>query len=324
MRMRSRLRDSGDPDLPLREIRTDRLTLVFVPAVGGRLLSLQVDGRELLWRNPRFFDAGLRAVRPRREWPRIDGTFASWANVGGSKSWPAPQGWGGPGEWAGPPDEILDAGPWVWDESDAGDGLIVTLTSSDDPRTGLRLERRFTIPARGTAFEQTLTLTNVAATTVTWAPWEVCQVDTAPIGGRRGTIRVPVEGGRAPLELGDYAGALSVTRTGEAIEVPVQDVVAKRGFADAVGSITWNAPDGAGLTLEFSPQDLPYPDGGARVELWMQAPLDRPLPELSGLHPDAHLAELEVLGPLATLAPGERTRYGIGWLATPPSGPSGG
>lgn len=315
--MRSRLRDSGDPELELREINTDRMTLVFLPSVGGRMLSLRVDGRELLWQNPHFFDSELRAQRPRSSWRSVDGTFASWSNVGGSKSWPAPQGWGGDGEWAGPPDAVLDSGRWTWYDSEWPDGgSIITMTSPDDPRTGLRMRRRFIVPASGSVFSETISLTNVSDRTVTWAAWEVCQVATTPRDAGRGVVRIAVDDDAAPLNQGDYRGTLEWSRTPSgSIEVPVQDVVAKRGFPTATGSIAWIDVDGATLELRFAPQDRAYPDGGSRAELWMQAPVAEPIAELSGLHPDAYLAELEVLGPLTELEPGETTHHWIRWEA---------
>lgn len=315
--MPSRPRDSGDAALPLYEVSTDRLRLTFLPTVGGRLLSLRIDDDELLWRNPAFFDADLRVVRPRATWSVVDGTFASWSNVGGSKSWPAPQGWGGEGEWAGPPDAVLDAGAWEWDEADEGDRIVITMTSADDPRTGLRLQRRFEIPSTGTRFAQTISMTNIGDRDVTWAPWEVCQVATAAgAGGSDAAVVVGVDGTAAPLEQGDWVGRLEWHRTDRRIELPVQEVVGKRGFPDATGSVAWRGPEGLGLELRFDPvEGARYPDGGARVEVWMQAPAE-PIADLSGLHPTDHLAELEVLGPLADLPPGASTSLEVEWVLT--------
>jgi hypothetical protein len=47
----ARLIETGDPDLVLHEVVTDRLRLRFLPGVGGRLLALAIDGSELPWRN---------------------------------------------------------------------------------------------------------------------------------------------------------------------------------------------------------------------------------------------------------------------------------
>ncbi|MBT2515978.1 hypothetical protein J7E29_00845 [Streptomyces sp. ISL-90] len=315
--MLSRTLDSGDPALPLHAVANDRLRLVFLPTIGGRLISLRVDGRELLWHNPALLDDELRAVVPMSSWPVVDGTLASWANVGGSKSWPAPQGWNGPDQWQGPPDAVLDSGEYAWRESPTDDGLLLSLTSADDPRTGLRIERRFEIPHAGAEFVETLALTNASDRPVRWAPWEVCQVDIdAGARAQDAAVVVAVKGRLEPIDLGDHHGTLATRRVDGHVEVPVQDVIGKRGFADATGSIAWRGPDGEGLELRFEPvAHAEYPDHGSRAEVWMQTPLPGPLPSLSSMRVDARLAELEVLGPLVTLEPGGSTELDIRWIA---------
>lgn len=320
LRVHSEVLSSGDPDLELRVVTNGRLRLAFLPAVGGRLLSLEVGGRELLWRNPAFFDASLRAVVPRGRWPTIDGSLASWSNVGGSKSWPAPQGWDGPGQWPGPPDATLDAGEWSWDEHWNGGTLEIEMTSPDDERTGLRITRRFTIAPDDLRLRQRVEFTSIGSAAVRWAPWEVCQVNTSQgVGVASSGIRVTTAGG-TPLHQGDWWRRIRAIVGPDSVMIPVQDAVGKRGFADATGRVEWIAPDGAGLALCFEPDaHAEYPDGGARAEVWMQAPTPSPLEGLSGLHPDAYLAELEVLGPLATLGPGEQAGLDIVWEVHAPS-----
>lgn len=315
--MHSGTLDSGDPDLPLHAVANDRLRLVFLPTVGGRLISLRVDGRELLWHNPALLDDELRAVVPRSSWPVLDGTFASWANIGGSKSWPAPQGWDGPDQWQGPPDAVLDSGEYVWRESPTADGVRIVLTSAEDPHTGLRIERRFDVPSSGTEFAESLALTNATDRPVRWAPWEICQVDIAAgMGVPDAAVVVAVEGGLEPIDLGDHHGRLVTRRIDGQVEIPVQDAIGKRGFADATGSIAWRGPDGEGFELRFEPvPHADYPDHGSRAQVWMQAPMPDPVPSLSGMRVDARLAELEVLGPLVTLEPGGSTELGIRWIA---------
>ncbi len=306
---------SGDPDTPLYGVSTERLELVFLPTAGGRLISLRVDGRELLWRNPQFFDDDVRLRVPRAEWSPIDGTFASWSNLGGSKVWPAPQGWGGENEWPGPPDEVLDAGAWTLRESRDGEFIRIELVSPDDPRTGLRITRIFSIPEHGTWMHERIVFRATGARAVTWAPWEVCQIDTrGSVGVADSVIRVATAGAE-PVRLGTWWNEISVDVTDTQVVIPVQDVVAKLGFADATGSIDWTTADGARLALQFTPEPgETYPDGGSRVEVWMQAPMEHPVPALSGLHPDAYVAELEVLGPLRTLHPGDTTSLEITWV----------
>ncbi len=297
----------------------DALSLVFWPACGGRLISLRVDGTELLWRSPEFFD-GDTLVRPRSTWPVLDGSMASWSNVGGSKTWPAPQGWSGPDQWPGPPDPVLDSGVWSVLQSRHDGARELAMTSPADPRSGLRVTRSFLVPATGNCFRQRNTFTNVSGRPVTWSIWEVCQVDTAGFE-TGGELRVAVADAAEPRVMIEAFGTMPVGTFADGHRVlQVPDVVGKLGFANATGSVELARPDGATLRIEFEPEHAAsYPDDGSLVELWLQCPLAEPLAEFSGLHPRARLAELEVLGPLLTLQPGESSSLDLVWSATPPA-----
>lgn len=313
------------PDgLPVHAVQTPDLRLAFLPTVGGRLISAQCRGAELLWRNPEYLDADLRTVRPRRDWAPLDASMGSWANVGGSKTWPAPQGWSGSGEWPGPPDPVLDSGHWTvashWAERE--ERLLIRLTSPDDPRSGLRVTREFSVPASGTTFEQRNRFYNTTDRSVRWALWEVCQVDTAqfaaPHGDAGAGIWVGVAGSAAPMNMVEADGVIAVSEplTGRRA-VEIADVVAKVGFTDATGQIEFRRPDGAGVDWRFDVSGGQYPDGGCQVELWMQYPTSEPLAALGGLHPSARLVELEALSPLYDLAPDETAELAITWDMTP-------
>ena len=54
-----------------------------------------------------------------------------------------------------------------------------------------------------------------------------------------------------------------------------------------------------------------YPDQGSPLEIWLEHTLPAPLAELGGLNPPARIVELEVLGPVKTLAPGEQSELVI-------------
>jgi hypothetical protein len=61
--------------------------------------------------------------------------------------------------------------------------------------------------------------------------------------------------------------------------------------------------------LRFDPDRAGrYPDRESRVEVWLEHPLEVPLPHLGGLQPHHRVAECEVLGPLRTMAPGASAR----------------
>ncbi|MWV57788.1 DUF4380 domain-containing protein [Rathayibacter sp. VKM Ac-2754] len=305
--------ESRGGDLPLLAVSTPDLELVFAPTCGGRLLSLVVGGHELLWQNPELVSSALTPVAPVAEWPAGTGGMSTWANLGGSKTWPAPQGWSGPDEWAGPPDPVLDSGAWASEWTVDESSVEVVLTSPDDPRSGLRVTRRFTIPAVGSSFGERVTFENVSATERRWAIWEVCQVATAPGGG----VVVPHEGEPVELDLGSYEGAVSSSLEGRDVVLPLGTGVAKRGYPRASGSVQYRESSGASLRLATEPAaEGEWPDGGSKVEVWLQRPTDAPIDSLEGLHPTAHLVELEVLGPLTALPPGGSCDLEIAWSAS--------
>ena len=71
----------------------------------------------------------------------------------------------------------------------------------------------------------------------------------------------------------------------------------------------------AGTLSSFVPFDVDpageYPDEGSPLEIWLEHPLPDPLAELGDQDPPARIVELEVLGPLTTLAPGAATALTI-------------
>jgi hypothetical protein len=68
------------------------------------------------------------------------------------------------------------------------------------------------------------------------------------------------------------------------------------------GWVTYGA-----LTLSFAVDPAgEYPDAGSPLEIWLEHPLPQPLAELGDLDPPARIVELEVLGPLTTLEPGQK------------------
>ncbi|GAB3140640.1 DUF4380 domain-containing protein [Amycolatopsis stemonae] len=258
------------------------LRLGLVPELGGRLLSVSRRGVELLWRN-----ADLLADDLRGEYAPNSGRMGDWVNYGGDKTWPAPQGWSGPREWAGPPDPVLDSGPYTA----VVDGDTVTMTSAPDPRTGLRLTRAITILDDG--YRLDLRASNTARHPVRWALWNVTQL---PGGGTvtAGLARPDV------VALVSGTGTPEYTVDGDRLVVPPQDVVGKLGVPGTAGWVSYGA-----LTLSFAVDPAgEYPDRGSPLEIWLEHPLPSPLAELGDLDPPARIVELEVLGPLTTLAPG--------------------
>lgn len=284
------------------------LRLGFVPALGGRLLSVRLRGQELLWRNTTLLDDALHPVGSHLPEP-VSGAMSLWNNYGGDKTWPAPQGWSSATEWAGPPDPVLDSGFYDWSVDRTADSATVTMTSGHDPRTGLTLTRAITLPCGQSAYDVYLSAQNTSDDTVRWALWNVTQ----RAGGEPGSggVDIGVEpGDHRSVELAVGTGAPHVeTLSADRLHVAHQDVVGKVGVPGASGWLAHNA-FGTTATQTFTVDPTAdYPDDGSRVEVWMEYPITEPIDHLGGLHPSARIVEIELLGPSTALAPGDRTDY---------------
>lgn len=270
------------------ELGNDRLRLGFLPSLGGRLLSLRIDGMELLWRD----EAALEAHLAHRADP------GAWINAGGSKTWPAPQ-----HAWGGPPGPI-DGDPFATHRFDTGAASGIRLTSPPDPRTGLEVVREFELPRTGAGFRQRTTFRNHSRATVTWAIWEVCQLAADP-GDR---IEVDADDD-APVAIGETVPA---HRDGNRWSVPLAGAHGKIGFPGATGRAGCRREDGAGFDWRFDPEPgRPHPDADSRVTVYVQAE--------AGRHPRSTYAELELLSALAALPPGATIAQRIDWTVIPPS-----
>jgi hypothetical protein len=311
-------------------LQTDDVRVGVVPALGGRVLSLVTRAGEHLFRNRELLDD---AVHPTREIAEIqkasNGALGSWLNWGGDKTWPAPQGWFRPDEWPGPPDAVLDGGPYIasWNVDDRG--ASVEMRSPHDPRTGLSIRRRVEVTRGKSGYRLTSTYTNTRDRDVRWAIWQVVQLP----GARRVAVEATEVGlgvwistgqdPEVPVEhLIAGTGHLKVDHgCAEVVWVPPQDVVGKVGFPTASGWLA-HANDGRLTALRFVPEPgATYPDRGSRVEVWMEHPLSKPLPELGGLRPRNRVVECEVLGPLQTMSPGSSTQLATDVLGCSGEGP---
>lgn len=349
--------DTGDDALPMVVVRTDRLIAGFLPTLGARMILLAAtpgggsrdddsgeDGlaslRNLLWCNPEYLDRAFRSVRPRRSWRPLDGTQASWANVGGAKTWIAPQGSSGPGEWAGPPDPVIDSGVWELETDLSGGRATLAFTSRADERSGLVVGRRFSFGCGREGATETVSFRNWSTRPVTWAIWEVVQVGTADptVGGAGEAGPAESDRGRRSLGVGEVRvdndpavpailsmrlrGHMSAgVQEGSWWRLPVRDAVGKVLFPGGRGRVCYVAPDGASLSLSYPVSAHPgavYPDDGARCEVWMQSPQDLPVEEAGGLRPTANLVELEALSSLVTLDSGGSMEMTIEWAVTAP------
>ena len=293
-----------------------RLRAGIVPGLGGRMLSLSLDGRELLWRDRSMTDDRLQPlVAPRV--PTSGASYDEWQNWGGDKTWPAPQG-SGPTQWPGPPDAILDGGAYVVEHVAE---RSITMRSSFDEKSGLRISRSILLsesadPEPGYV-QVVSTLTNESARTIRWAAWEVAQFPftTDDMNSADAGIYVEVNGESEVRSLFNPVGTIAVERqSASVLRALFCNAVGKLGFPHTTGRVALVHADGSTVRLEFRivAEASQYPDGSP-FQLWMQTPVSSTLPGLEGLRPTEPLVELEPTSPSTVLAPGKSVSLTVTW-----------
>ena len=306
---------------PAVRLDNDIISAVVVPDIGGRILQFWLSDHPYLFVNRNL--AG-RLFTPAENWG--DGSMSSWKNYGGNKTWPAPQGWDGPDQWAGPPDPILDSGRFELLEADR---LRAVVQSPTDHRSGLQITRELQLEPNAARARLRRTMRNVSQRTVRWSLWDVTQVDCATDADAvrpNCTMIIPLDAasrlrrGYSVLYGAEDNPQWSTARPGF-LEVRYAGALGKVGVDSRAGWVAF-ADGGWVFTHRFEvTPGAEYPDGGATVEVWTQGPgiaagVDFSQPQLRGL-----FMEMEVLGPLVELEPGDASSMDIVFAACCCPGP---
>ena len=258
-------------------IRSSTAEAIIVPAIGRVMGFRLLDGENVLWADPAL--AGRSG----------DPTGKEWVNFGGDKSWPAPEAewrtFTGYGKWMPPPG--FDGLPHT---ARIEDGTVV-LVSPVDRFYGLRHERRIALAADAARLTIATTYERVSGAPARVGIWVITQF-VEPVA-----VFVPVPP-RSRFPDGHYVfgtspwpqlevrgGLLRITRDPRAAHKLGSDADRMLWVGETV------------MCLVASPRvDDPaaeYPDRGASAEVYT--------------NPDPkRYVELETLGPLATLKPGDR------------------
>ena len=187
------------------------LTLQVVPAVGGRLMGIQVDGTELCFINPDL--AGQLASDDPERWRQLSGawSFPLW---GGGKTWVAPE-----AAWPdGSPHRDLDSGAYqVLGSWCAVGSAGLELMSPVCRRTGLQIRRRICLDARSGGWSVEQSLRNTSGAAVTCGLWDVLMLR------RPGRVELALEPGHA------QAGPRAIPGQGDLAELARTGLVAADG-----------------------------------------------------------------------------------------------
>jgi Domain of unknown function (DUF4380) len=148
------------------------ISLIVAPDIGGRAIQLQLGDQEFFFNNPDF----LGKIVP----PEQNNVKAGWANYGGDKVWPAPEGWLNDNEWPSIPYYILDGSKFKSEVvSDKPSEVAVRVTSPPDPRTGVQFVRTYHVYAGTTRVQVDQVMRNISRRQIRWGIWHLVQHDAA-------------------------------------------------------------------------------------------------------------------------------------------------
>ena len=275
-------------------LRNSYTRLDVVPELGGKIIGYNPIGLQILWHNP--------AHEGEIEIFQHNDFGEEFINVGGAKVWPAPQ-----GEWGGPPDRILDGSPYTY----TFDGKTITVTSPEDDginRTGLQYNHRYSLMPSSTIVNINLSMTNIVDYSIEWSLWHLA---TVPVN-RNFTLYVPVDNGNWNIMHGEENSNQWLGVENGLFRARYNKLIGKAGMKVREGWAAWHDEENGVVYALLFPlkEDAEYPHGGHNFEIWSTGeiinPDGSPAAEMSYM-------ELEVLGPLTKLAPGESSSLDVKW-----------
>jgi hypothetical protein len=300
------------------------ISLVFVPALGGRLMQASFGGHEYLFVNPRYYG---------QYFPPSEGAAkGKWFNYGGDKIWPLPEGNQDESHWIVASDQ-LDDGIYQLRDISEGDRCAVRLEGPPDQRTGLQYSREISIDSDSPRISFHAIMKNITGHPIRWAVQSVTQYDTGDTHDRSNYNRdfwafTPVRAASAfGRQFDVHAGP---------VDHPSYSVRDKRLFAlhwsYLEGEVGIDSPAGWVAVVDGSSNyamverfsvdtKAEYPDG-ASVIFYLNGPTQRlnneGMPEITStrIEETPYYMEAELDSPLVTLLPGNTYAFDSEWLPT--------
>jgi hypothetical protein len=302
------------------------VTLHVAPEIGGRAIQLLLGDQEFFYVNN---DLAGKVVPAKQNNIR-----AGWANYGGDKVWPAPQGWTSDEEWPGPPDYTLEGSRFDSEITSNKSGEVaVKVTSPKDARTGIQFVRSFHVYANTTRINVEQTMRNISKRPIRWSIWHVTQHDAAGVSDSSLPntdfhLYVPLNpksqhrGGYYAL-FGDlHHPSYQRIEGGRMLRIQYLYRAGKVGIDTAAGWFAAvNGQKQIGFVENFTHfPDMEYADQSS-LEAWIDGPgkvaRDAWNVELADdPSKTPYLMESEVLSPMAALEPGEEYSFPVHWSPT--------
>ncbi len=268
------------------EIRNSVVRLVVVPQIGGRIMEYSLGGENALWQNE-------------DELGKLTGDDAGkvWRNYGGYKAWNAPE-----SRWQqANPDFTYDSLPAQAEPLPDGHGLRVT--TSPIPHLGYQFTRDIILADTTSRVRLIERMRNISDHDITWSVWDVTQV-RVPCW-----IAFPLSNKSAFPQacnvLTPKGGALKqMLRRGD-IGVLRYDNLTENWTTDAMAGWMAYIRNQLAYTKHWATRKVgvTYPDGGSDAAFYTCSK-----DQFGGY------AEMEVMGPLVTLRPGEETQLTEDWF----------
>jgi hypothetical protein len=254
-------------------LNNGRIEVVIVPEI-GRIMQMRFSGEKdgPFWEN--------RALDGRSP----DSKSSEWGNFGGDKAWPAPQAdWAKMTGRAWPPPAAFDSMPVQVRREDNA----VVLVSPVDPHYGIVVERRIELAAGEAEMTVTTTFHKRSGDPVRVSVWIVTQLKDPEImfmslpRNSRFPEGYNKQSEKLPANLKVASGMVTCTRA--------------REFSAKIGSdssrLIWAGPREILEIFSEHEDQGEFPDNGSSAEIYTNP------------DPNAYI-ELELLGPLQTLAAG--------------------
>jgi len=299
------------------------VTLYVAPDIGGRAIQLQLGEHEYFFVNP---DLAGKVLPPEQ-----NNLKSGWANYGGDKVWPGPEGWSNDDQWPSIPYYILDGSKYDSEITSNNSGEVaVKVTSPKDPRTGVQFVRTYHVYADTTRIQVEQVMRNISKRPIRWGIWHVVQHDAADANDPSKPnpevyMYVPLNPksqhpGGYYVMFGDVRHpSYQVVDEGRMLKIHYLYRVGKMGADSSAG---WyavvNGQKNIGFVenFRFFPGEE-YPDD-ASIESWnngpgtiSRGPWDQVLADDPKKTP--YFFESEGMSPYATLEPGEEYSYPIAW-----------
>lgn len=264
------------------QLSNGTVEVVIVPQIGRIMRYGYVGDKNMIWVNPAMKGKLADPAQAAKEWP----------NFGGDKLWPAPQ-----SRWDWPPDATLDSAPQT---VEILPNQHLKMTGQASAISGLRFTREIALDETGTGVTLTNTMTNTIDKAIHWGVWEITQVDDPDV------VRLPLNRG-GKFAAGYYTFKDSDPPSGR-LTLVGDEAHLKRDKEKSV-KIGVDSPQGwirsekGGRIFEVSAAyetGKKYPDDGCGQEVYT--------------NPDPlKYIEMELLGPMQTLAPGASCSFTTHW-----------